>query len=295
MEFAPNSIMTSEDEEPKVKNKLESSSVKDIEKIDDIFSDLLDSVKDAPEVKQEALKILIAQMRQIGEQMRQVRDANNLQELKALMLKHWAELTELTKDNPELFKSIQEWGKKFVDGKKLYYDYINEVKDELIDKSQEISTTWLSIQSELGRISGLIGHDYEIKDILNDLRGGIIEQVMNENGGPIGKLCTSLNETANGYDTEEFDIKSASAILNILSALILRMTEASYRKKSDNDQGGKRVSPIDKHPELVGFLGNLEKKVTDLSSNIKDASKIMKTVKKIRDTHFLDLYNDQAQ
>ena len=70
-----------------------------------LFDELLDKVKDAPEAQQEALKILIQQIRQIGEQMRQVRDMKNLQEMKKLMMQHWKELEELAGGNPELLKT----------------------------------------------------------------------------------------------------------------------------------------------------------------------------------------------
>ncbi len=256
------------------------------EQIEGIFSELLDVVKYAPETQKKAMELLIGQMQQIGEQLKHVRDAKNFQELKILMLKHWTELRELTKDSPELFDAIQGWGKKFIESKKLYYDYIFEIKDELIDHAQQINTQWTSIQVDLAKIFANLGSDSRRTKFEFDHKMGTGDYSLG--GGPVTKLYTSLIETANGFETDDFDIESASTIAMELSNLIASLNKDSYTP----DYTKKR--PIDLYPELVGMLSALEGKINDFSKRINETSKTMKLVKKVHDTHFLDLYNEQA-
>ena len=151
MKFEKAPELEEKQEIPQESSGEQSRNEKHAEKIDDAFDDLIDKVKNSPEAERVALEALISQMRQIAEQIKQTRDMKHIHELKKMMLKHWGELNELTQGNPELFKTISAWGKKFVESKIIFYDMINEVKDELMEKSQEIQASWNDMQVDIGK------------------------------------------------------------------------------------------------------------------------------------------------
>lgn len=91
---------------------LEGRAEKKLGKIDVIFDDLLDTVKDKPEAEQEALKILIGQMRQSAEAMKELSDMEHLQEMKEAMFENWQRLKEAAGEDPALLAAIQQWGGK---------------------------------------------------------------------------------------------------------------------------------------------------------------------------------------
>jgi uncharacterized protein YaaR (DUF327 family) len=274
------------------------SSEEKIGKIDEIFDELLDKVKDAPEAQQEALKILIGQMRQIGEQLKQVRDIKNLHEIKKLMMKHWEELNELAKGNPELLRSIQNWGKKFVEEKVFYYELIEDIKDELIEKSQKIEEEWTDIRSELGKIKAYIDEtsfflaDSYIEHFFAPGNGRLIF------GSQLELFIKSLNNLETGH-SEDVDLDSSANFMKQMSDMIMEMNRRAYELGSYRKPlSGEPLVPkraIDLHPELVEMMKKVEEKTKTISRHMKESNKIYKVIKKIRDTHFLSLYNEQPE
>ncbi len=268
----------------------ESVTEKSLDIVDETFTDLLAQVKYAPELKQEALKVAIQQFKQIAEQIRQVRDARQLHELKKLMLSQWEELVDLTKDNPEMLEAVQKWGKNFVEGKKLYYDFLNEIKTDLTDKAQEISLKWLSIQSEIGKLSGLMFSPAASLNASYNFGGNHwIKKDL------VGAVTSSLSDTAAGYESEDIDTEATNELFKQLSAFIQQMTTTAYQKEKKfvgDSTNMVDIRPIDESPEIGAMLENLEKKVGELSGLVRESSKLFTLVKKVRDTHFLDLYNE---
>lgn len=292
----PHAATEASDEETAEKKKdKENTTEEKIGKIDEIFDELLDEVKDAPEAQKEALKILVQQLRQIGEQLRQVRDLKHLHELKRLMMKNWRELEELADGNPDLLKNIQKWGKKFVDEKILFYDMINDVKDELIDKSQEVQTGWNDIQTNIGRAAGLIDNvhrfeaDRAIRNWLHKLKIDIDAEKIKWGSG-LEDFIASISSATNGFDEDDIDISSANDFLDNLNGLMRDLYRLAYKKGPLG-----QPSPIENNPELESILGGMNETSKNISLNIKEASKIYKVTKKIRDTHFLPLYNEQPE
>jgi hypothetical protein len=258
-----------------------------INKIDEIFNNLLDRVKDAPEVQKEALKILIGQMKQIGEQMKQVRDIKNLQEIKILMMRHWDELNESASGNPELLKSIQSWGKKFVEEKIVYHEMVEEVKDELIDKSQEVQEAHDDLILTLGEACGLLeykGHAIQALYV-NQSR-----ECFNFSTG-LEKFIENLAESETGFNDDDILISEANKFLENINGVIMKISLEAYSKTHNIENPEERF--IDKRPELKKLIETLKQKKGILSKSIKDTSKIFKVIKKIRDTHFLQLFNEK--
>jgi hypothetical protein len=273
------------------KKKEGTSSEKKIGKIDEIFDELLDKVKDAPEAEQEALKILIQQLKQIGEQMKQVRDMKHLQEVKKLMMEHWKELEKLAGGDPNLLKTIQDWGKKFVEEKVIYCELVENVKDELIDKSQEVQEAHDDLMIDLGEVCGLLEHKgYTIMSLdINQSDEAFVFKTGLE------RFIKNLSELRTGFDDNDLFLEEANRFLENMNGVILKLSRASQDKTHNDPLNNPNERYIDKYPQIKEILERIKGKKGILSKNIKDASKIFKVVKKIHDTHFLPLYNEQPE
>lgn len=225
----------------------------------------------------------------------------NLQEMKGLMLQHWDELNRLVGDNPEMLKHIQDWGARFVEEKVIFYNMINEVKDELIDKSQEIQEGWNDIQTEIGKAVGMVdsvhGNDGEMavrkhleKRKWSALDKDDFEGFQNDRGSGIETFVTSLNEAIQGFNEDDINVEKANAFLERLNALVRDLAKLAYKESFS-----RKVSPIEKNPGLEKIITGIQEATKEISRKIKEASKIYMMVKKIRDTHFLKLYNEGPQ
>jgi len=284
------------DVEGELVKEMDGSSEK-LEKIDNIFLELLDEVKDSPEAKKEVLETLIKQMQQIAEQVKQIRDIEHLQETKEAMLANWNKLVELTKDEPELLEKIQNWGKRFVESKVLYYGKIDSVKDTLVDQSAGIRLAWNDMQVEMGKIKGLVGNDglsREIEKLLNP-RSLDIDRIEEDplraftNKSPIEEFVNSVNAVATGYSEKDIDLVRSAEFVGALTQVIRLLSEQAYSERIGDDR------PIDKYPDLEKLLNGLQEKSALLQKNINEASRIIKITKLIRDTHFLPEYNEISE
>lgn len=193
-----------------------------LEKVDGVFDELLDKVKDAPEAKKRALEILIGQMNQIAGQMKEARDLRHLQEMKRQMLENWQELERLTGDDKELLLSVQNWGRKFNEEKILYYEAIKEIKTRIIERSQDIQTKWNEFQIELGKISHRIpgGVEFETGDMYG-LETSYLDQ-----------FIESVIDISSGFE-KDLDILSASQALSGIARL-LRLASEAYEREGGN-------------------------------------------------------------
>lgn len=274
----------------KKEKKEGTSSEEKIGKIDEIFDELLDKVKDAPEAQREALKILVSQLRQIGEQMKQVRDMKNLQEMKTLMMKNWKELEELAGGNPKLLKTIQDWGKRFGEEKIIYYELIEEIKDDLIDKSQEVQETHDDLMVNLGKVCGLLEHKgYAIMKLHINKSKEFFEFSTG-----LEKFIKNLAESETGFNENDITIDEANKFLENMNGVIMEINRTAY-EKTHTDINNPEERFIDKYPEIKEIIEQLKFKKVILSKFIKDTSKIFKVIKKIKDTHFLPFYNEQPE
>lgn len=268
----------------------QSGNEKHSEKVDEIFDELLDKAKDSPEAEKAAIEILVSQMRQISEQIKQTRDIRHLHELKKMMLKHWRELNDLAEGKPELIKAVTEWGKKFVEQKVIFYDMINEVKDEIIEKSQEIQSSWNDMQVDIGKISGWLGSRGigTVEKYLEPRERVKLdfdkERLGHTKAATLDDFIETLRQVTKGFDEEDIGVAKAVEFLERVNGLIRELTKLCFEESLS--QG----SVISRHPEAESVLRGLSEQSKTLSKNIADTSKIYKTTKKIRDTHFLDLY-----
>ena len=290
---------------------------KKIDKIDQVFDELVDVVKYAPEAEQEVLKVLVSQIRHDAEQMKEVRDMKHFHEMKKMMVKHWEELNEQVKGDSVLLEKIQNWGKKFAEEKVIYYERIEDVKDELIEKSKDVQNEWNDMQIAIGKVKGRIGKKIETdslekkyfkagtmrailalyerdkktkKEQKEDEEGVLNEFIAGGKGGTrfgIEKFIASLNDQIRGFDADDIDVSSANIFLEKFNGYLRGLTELAYSKDYSGDS-----APIEKYPELLEILKEIRDGLKRVSDNVKDASKIYKVTKKIRDTQFLKLYNE---
>jgi|SRR3989344_4410526 len=262
------------------------------EKIDKIFNELLESVKDAPEAKKEALKILIGQMRQIAEQLKQTRDMRHMEALKREMLENWQKLVEMTNGDSALLKAITEWGKKFAQEKVVYHELMGEVKDELIDKAQEIQSTWNKMQISIGQIVGtLTKYNPAIEELivnkyLRRLRFPEPGESAREftarplfQGSSIENFIERIQSVDLGFDEQDIDVQAANDFSTNLTNMTRELSVKAFTPKAASGS-----------PELGGLLNDLVEQSNTLSRQILGVSKIYKFTKKIRDTHFLPLF-----
>ena len=219
--------------------------------------------------------------------------------MKELMLKNWERLNELAGGDQELLKVINAWGNKFNQEKVVFYDRINEVKDELTDQAQKIQADWLDMQSQLGEVIGKISNIHpEIRQIINKI---LYEKTMDfgklEEGNLLGwrreisgleKFIESINNLATGFSGEDIAVESVTAFSGKVARLISELSSFAYQANRFKAEDG---SPIDRNPEIRQTLEELQKKATQLSENSGEASKIYKVTLKIRDTHFLPIFN----
>ncbi|MDP6294058.1 MAG: hypothetical protein QGG83_04830, partial [Candidatus Woesearchaeota archaeon] len=77
-----------------------------------ILDELFQKVKNAPEAKAAALKILIDQMYQVAAQMREERQVKQFQALQKQMVKHWKDIQTMCADTPELIDKLEAWKKR---------------------------------------------------------------------------------------------------------------------------------------------------------------------------------------
>jgi|GEM_PF-2377452 len=277
----------------------EGETEKKINKVDKIFDDLLDQVKNRPEAERQALTTLLEQMRQIAGEMREVRDLQHLQEMKVTMLNNWEKLKELTGGDENLLKTINEWGNRFNQEKVVFYDRINKVKDLLTNQAQSIQESWVSMQIQLGEAIGKIGNSHpEIKDLINEIlyhrsldlasvEGGDFTNWMKDVSG-LEKFVESLNSAQTGFFDEDLNLLT---VTNFTGNITRVLTELStYANK-----GGIGGTPMINNPELKQVLEEMQVKLTKLTQTINEASKIYKVTKKIRDTQFLPVFNEQPK
>lgn len=272
--------------------------------IDEAFDEILDKVKDSPEARQIVLRAAIEQMRQISEQLKRVRDAEQLHELKKMMIQKWKELNDLTKDQPELLEQIQNWGQQFIDQKVIFYDTVNAKKEQLVEKAGEIENTWVDMQSVLGKMSAM----GEYVGYINTAIHSRLSSWSYHWGRSIGKVRTGsgmedllelLNNSETGLEGDDTPVSlAAKDFRDIFTALIRKINEwayTSYRKESPTYEGGVGgiiyVRPIDHFPELKSLLDSLQTDYKKIAGDFRDVSKTFHLLKKIRDTHFLPLYN----
>ncbi|MEI8339434.1 MAG: hypothetical protein WCF94_02100 [bacterium] len=277
-------------ETPKPTEAKENDIEKKNNKVDAIFDELLNRVKDSPEAQRVALNVLISQMREIGQQMKEVRDLKHLQEMKVLMMKNWKELKELAGGDPNILTAIKEWGKSFVERKIMQYELLEGVKDELIEMSQAMDEEYASVRVELGKIEGLISSAGGRFDSDSYLRRLDIDEIVNGSGdiswgSGLAEFIASLNNIETGH-AEDIDLSKATFFRTNITEMLGGMVTAAYT-------GHRGPSPVEKYPELLKMIEGVTEKVNSISDKINNVSKIYKVVKKIRDTHYLDLYNEQ--
>ncbi len=258
-----------------------------LETIDHAFDELLEIAAHSPEAQKIALETAIAQMRQIAEQMKNVRDTKNFQELKVLMMKQWQEIRNIAGGDEGVISAITSWGKRFVEGKIIFYDMINDVKDELIDKAQEIQEAWNDMQIGIGAVSGILGVSGRLESIwaleyrdFNEQEDGKLEFESAQDY--FSKFIKSLLDLERGFGPGDIDVRRINNFFSKLNLL--------FRKLSERLHGSESI--YKEHPEVVTTLEDVVKLSKVLSQKTKEASKIFKVVKKIQDTHFLQLYNE---
>ncbi len=273
-----------------------------LDKVDEIFDNLLDKVKNSPEAEIEARRILINQMREDAKKMKTAADMAELQELKMAMLRNWKQLRKQTEKEPALLEGIQAWGRDFAENKSLYYDRINAVKEEMADQSVEIGGIWADIQPTFGKLIGQVGsrdpfREDNIKTILYE---GMRREVGSDGGDIMGNFLKSsgldmflesMTTIDSGFDGKDIDVRQVQIFLNNLNRAVSEIAAGTFAppfwKISD------KTKPVDLYPEMEEDLGKLTEKIKELQEAVAKASKIFLVTKKIAGTHFLDVFNQE--
>lgn len=254
--------------------------------VDEKLDELLKVAGDSPEAQKEALGIFVSQVKQIGEQMRLVRDAENLQELKKLMANHWEELEIATGGNHELLQEIQEWGRDFVESKALYYDYMNGIKMELNEKTLGVSGQWAQVQATLGSLIkqargennrfGSFGLETDIEHILYNSNQSLLDKDGRKRGvfekeTKLEFFIKSVTSVETGYASGDIDIASLSEFYSDFSRVIARVS-------SEDNVDSNSIK------ELLSQFSKLQRLA-------KETMDIYASTKKLRENHFQDIFN----
>ncbi len=250
-------------------------------KVDKVFHDLMAEAATFPEAKKAAVEILVKNMKQIAEQMKQSRDLRGLHEMKMQMMEQWDELVTLAGEDPELIGRIQQWGQDFIDQKVLYYDIIAEVQHDLTESSQEIQDAWDDMGAGLGQVSGMLGVAGNLAlDHLGDTRRFELQSK------GIQGFIENLTDMETGHVTSDVAINEANSFLAQLQRALIDLRAAAYHEAYPG-----AGTMAEKKPEVIDVLDKLVELKKTLSRKIKDVSNIARVLKKVQDTHFLELYN----
>ena len=261
-----------------------------MDKIDKALGELIDIVARGPEAKKEALRIAIEQIRMIGEQMRQIRDMRNLNELKREMIRQWKELEKAAGGDHELLEQIQDWGRRFNEGKIVYYDLVGEVKDVLWQSAQDGQKAWNEFHIEIGKFGELNSQDkWKIDEHLGHSDFINLERRTSF----LDKFFVSINDPSGGFE-KDIDFKEAARALSGMSYVIQILVRYAHTPQFSTEAGGSQ-RPIDKNPELAENITKLSELATILGKIVGEIASTYKMIKKIRDTQFFPLYNEHEE
>jgi len=255
---------------------------------DEIFTRLTDLVSQSPEAKQQALTTLISQMQQVADQMRTVRDMENMQELKLKMMGFWNEIQQAAAGNTELERAIYDWADKFNQEKVLFHDNILEVKDELIDANQEMQDVWSEVVMLLGQIAAK-SSDFKsigrLKAILFKRNKNLARfertletKHLRNRASSMDDFAASVDDLTSVYEGDLDMEASRDARATINNALFEVATAVG---KSENSE------------KLEGDMHLLNEKIEQLHEKIRNIIKIYMVAKKIRDIRFDKVINQR--
>lgn len=272
-------------------------------KTDEMFGELLDKIKDHPKIKEEVVKAAIEQMRMIAAQMRDVRSAKNIQELKMLMVKHQKELRKACGDDEEMLQAVDEWGREFIESKAQLYDMINEYKEGLAEESQELQVLWSAMEADMGKIIGLFKKQsragstgYQLDRLYDNIvfgsQSGRIQQQMMDvvnagrkrrgeeeiaTAGPllgVHKITGELQATETGYESAEFPDINTAEFARDVGLFVKQAMEGIY--------SGQGITP-EQTAEMSGVVDNIQRNFHEFTRKLSELSKVFNRMKKVRD------------
>ncbi len=291
-----------EQEIPKQESRVEEVENKDrnierIEGVDDFFDKILKEVEGSPEVqdatKKEAIEILIQQIREQVEQLKQIRDMKRLHEIKIEMGKRWKELEEFVDGDKKLLESIQNWGRKFVQEKILYYDLIGELKDEFVDEAHEMQ----KLNNDF-----LVNSQIALKNTTSLGLELTTEEIVDDAFKRNNALNREFNEWIEGlinYDEHYFSgvrLEGINSFIQNLTDFMLRMEKGFTNAETMHAISSKYpgASEFDnlRWERATKAMDGMRQQSAALIEKIRNLQKRFKVLKKIQETHFLPLYNE---
>lgn len=156
------------------------------------------------------------------------------------------------------------------------------------------------MQATIGQIIGSIGSEglsHEIDGLLT-YRSLALDRI---EADPLGAHSTrshiddylqSIYEVSSGYEAGDLDTEAASAFSTDLNNVVRRLAVAMYAT-DPHDTEGRR--PVDKYPDLKDLLTTLTEQRRKLEESMAEASNKYMETKKLRDTHFLQLFADTQE
>lgn len=255
-------------------------------RMDQAFDELVDLVKDAPEARREALRVVVAQMRMIGEGMRNLRQADLIQEAKKQMLGHWEELKTLTRGNPALLSAIQDWGARLVRERTIYYDLVLEAKRDVAERTRDLQLAWGRFHAGVGKIIGLSRQkSWGSGESLEDMA---IDDVLDEDQDDLRKFIDATNQAATGFEVEP-NADDVTRGFGKIGVVLRKLSTLIHAPGFE----GKR--PIDETPSLAEDLESALRLHDEMTQAVKDISVVFQNIKKVRDTQLLDLYQEMPE
>jgi hypothetical protein len=244
-----------------------------------IFVELVKDFGETDEAKKIAFETAIRHFRDTAEQIKKVTDMAHLQKLKKQMLEQWKELEKLTGGDKEKLEKIREWGRKFNEEKRIFYDLIGEVKDQVNDLSTEIQQKLAGLMGNTSVIEGYMRGDRAA--VIATIKNGISYELKSQKSLGLSTILNAIKDPETGFSTE-LDMSGSTAFTGELLKLASAV-KAEGRKMANSEADNKRCE------EAIVAVSE------DVDAIIKAITKISKTyklVKKIHDTQFLDVFNE---
>ncbi len=253
-----------------------------ISDMNDFFDKMLKEVEGSPEVldvaRKEAIKALIEQVKDAAEQIKYARDVKKMQEIKMMMARSWKELEDFVAGDKKLFDSMQEWGKRFVEEKIAYHEIIGDMKEELIEKVQELQEIWNDTALDLAKIEGLrlwpVG-----------VGGSFTNGSFNE---LFEKFASDLTDYR-GHYFENPNLEFLNSFLKQLNEVIIsievKLTDQEWVAKRDHE----KKEELEKAKVI---FNHVKESRTRINKAMRDLNKSFRLMKDVHDFHFIHLLNE---
>ena len=241
-----------------------------LQKIDDIFDDLVKKMKDA--AAPEAAKAIVEQTMAIREQLRKERDLQNFQRLKLLMINQIKELRTALGNDEKLIAAYNEFLNSYVSNKETQLDEAEGLKQNLEGLTSKIRGDFLELSVEFGNLDVASRFQIDLVMRTDDQRAGLPDSVANLIGrGVLSSrglinFIKSLDGRLQGYDW--VDVEPSKAYLDEF----LRFVGKILVNASTDRAGGQAE-------KVTQAINNIKKIAKDIINTFTEIQKILNTMR----------------